>query len=208
MSEPELTTDLVKRVRDGEENAQDRLLAHTRERQRERASRRKSGYPLLRNYPETDDVIQELQIRLFKVLSSHPPTSAAHYRALWRQMTRRILGDFVRMLRGRNGRKAQSLTNLEIAVDGEKLLDLLRVPGEDTMCLDCWAAFHECAAKLPNKEREVFHLVWYSSKSQGETAKLLGVSPRTVKRRWRRARILVSVCLTDSAGGCCCRSRN
>ena len=42
---------------------------------------------------------------------------------------------------------------------------------------------------LPDDEREVFALVWYHDLSQAEAADVLGVSVRTVIRRWQAARI-------------------
>jgi RNA polymerase sigma-70 factor (ECF subfamily) len=60
-----------------------------------------------------------------------------------------------------------------------------------------WTEFHEKAAALPPEEREVFGLLWYQGLSQADAAKLLAVSPRTLKRRWHKARIL----LFEAMGG-------
>jgi RNA polymerase sigma factor (sigma-70 family) len=43
--------------------------------------------------------------------------------------------------------------------------------------------------QLPNKEHEVFDLLWYQGLTQDEAAQLLGVSKRTIKRRWQSARL-------------------
>ncbi len=45
--------------------------------------------------------------------------------------------------------------------------------------------------RLPAEEREVFDLLWYQELSQAEAAALLGVSERTIKRRWQSARIML-----------------
>jgi len=55
--------------------------------------------------------------------------------------------------------------------------------------LAAWGEFHEQIGALPEEEREVFDLLWYQGLSQAEAAELLGVSERTVKRRWQQARL-------------------
>ena len=52
-----------------------------------------------------------------------------------------------------------------------------------------WAEFHEQVEELPENEREVFQLIWYSGTTQREAAELLGISERTVLRRYCRARL-------------------
>jgi RNA polymerase sigma-70 factor (ECF subfamily) len=44
---------------------------------------------------------------------------------------------------------------------------------------------------LPDKEREVFNLLWYEGLSQQEAASVLSIDVRTVKRHWQSARIMI-----------------
>jgi RNA polymerase sigma-70 factor (ECF subfamily) len=60
--------------------------------------------------------------------------------------------------------------------------------GEPTS-LEDWTTFHECVGALPDEEREVFGLIYYDGLLQEEAATELGISLRTVKRRWQSARI-------------------
>jgi DNA-directed RNA polymerase specialized sigma24 family protein len=62
-------------------------------------------------------------------------------------------------------------------------------PTWDPRRLAEWAEFHEQAAALPEKPREVFDLLWYQGLSQGEAAEAIGVDVRTVKARWQDARL-------------------
>ncbi|HYT92213.1 MAG TPA: sigma-70 family RNA polymerase sigma factor, partial [Gemmataceae bacterium] len=55
-------------------------------------------------------------------------------------------------------------------------------PGPGDMV--AWGEFHEQVGALPAEEQEVFGLVWYQGLSPAEAAALLGVSDRTVRRRW------------------------
>ncbi|MFV2068565.1 MAG: RNA polymerase sigma factor, partial [Pirellulales bacterium] len=55
-----------------------------------------------------------------------------------------------------------------------------------------WAEFHAQIEQLPDDAREVFDLVWYGGLSQADAAEVLEVDPRTVRRRWRQARLSLS----------------
>jgi RNA polymerase sigma-70 factor (ECF subfamily) len=67
--------------------------------------------------------------------------------------------------------------------------------------LAAWGEFHEQIGALPDEEREVFDLLWYQSLSQAEAAELLGVSERTVKRRWLSARLALREALQGEIPG-------
>jgi RNA polymerase sigma-70 factor (ECF subfamily) len=58
-----------------------------------------------------------------------------------------------------------------------------------------WGHFHDVVGRLPEEEREVFDAVYYGGATQQEVAGMLGVSDRTVKRRWRSAKILLGQAL-------------
>ncbi len=57
--------------------------------------------------------------------------------------------------------------------------------------LDAWTRFHEAVESLGDEQREVFNLLWYEALTQPEAASVLGVSQRTVGRRWLAARCAV-----------------
>ena len=52
-----------------------------------------------------------------------------------------------------------------------------------------WTEMHKVIESLPEESREMFDLLWYHELSQEEAAKLIGLSVRQVKRRWREAKI-------------------
>jgi RNA polymerase sigma-70 factor (ECF subfamily) len=53
--------------------------------------------------------------------------------------------------------------------------------------LAAWTEFHTQVEALPDEEREVFNLLWYHGVPQHEAARLLGVTERVPKHRWRSA---------------------
>jgi DNA-directed RNA polymerase specialized sigma24 family protein len=57
---------------------------------------------------------------------------------------------------------------------------------------------HEAAARLPDELRAVFDLLWYQEMSQTEDAALLGITRRSVKLRWTKARLQVQQALSGS----------
>src|SRR5207302_3839847 len=62
---------------------------------------------------------------------------------------------------------------------------------DDPYQLALWTEFHRQAEALPDEEKVVFDLIWYHGMQQEEVAQVLGVSVRTVKTRWREARLLL-----------------
>lgn len=75
--------------------------------------------------------------------------------------------------------------------DGESLVEISEDPGEEPSDLAEWAEFHERVQTLPDAEREVFDLLWYEGLGQKEVAHILGVTERTVKNRWRSAKLML-----------------
>ena len=62
-----------------------------------------------------------------------------------------------------------------------------------------WTEFHEQVEALPEEVREVFNLLWYEQLGQEEAAEVLGVTTRTIRRRWQEARYrLQKACLGES----------
>ena len=65
----------------------------------------------------------------------------------------------------------------------------MAVDTDDPARLNAWTEFHRQVESLSDEEREVFNLIWYQGLTQAETATVLGVSERTVNRRWVAARL-------------------
>ena len=63
--------------------------------------------------------------------------------------------------------------------------------------IEQWSNFHEHIECLPAQEREVFNLLWYQGLEQAEAARVLGVDARTIRRRWRSARMMI----VEATGG-------
>jgi RNA polymerase sigma factor (sigma-70 family) len=73
----------------------------------------------------------------------------------------------------------------EESAGGEDLAEATSGPEE----LALWTEFHRHVEELDDPLREAFDLLYCHGLSQAEAAELLGVSDRTVRDRWRGARL-------------------
>ncbi|MFO0806582.1 MAG: sigma-70 family RNA polymerase sigma factor [Gemmataceae bacterium] len=188
------TTDLhnlLDLVRRGDADARNRVIEHACERVRKLARRMLRGYPQVRRWSETDDVLQNALLRLHRSLAEVRPESARQFYGLAATQIRRELLDLARHFGGAEGLGANHHSDGGAAVENQTHDPL----EPDT--LDAWARFHERVDALPDEEREVVQLIWYEGMKQPEAAALLAVSLATLKRRWQSARLRLSELLED-----------
>jgi RNA polymerase sigma-70 factor (ECF subfamily) len=179
------------RLRGGDETARAELLACACERLRNLARKMVRGFPKVHRWEQTDDVLQNAVLRLHRTLQRITVASSRDFFRLAALNIRRELLDLAKHYYGPEGEGARHGTwgAGESATTAGDLgpadpADLSREPAR----LAAWTEFHEQIEALPGEEREVFDLLWYQGLSQAEAAELLGVSERTVKRRWQSAR--------------------
>jgi RNA polymerase sigma factor (sigma-70 family) len=82
---------------------------------------------------------------------------------------------------------------VEGAVDAEAL--------DEEIPLERWELFHKTVEALPDELRDVFKLTWYLGLEQEAIGKTLGISVRTVSRRWKEARDHVARALEAGDAG-------
>jgi RNA polymerase sigma-70 factor (ECF subfamily) len=185
------TTRLLDRLRAGDARARDSLLEHTCDRLRRLTRRMLKTYPGVRRWEGTDDVLQNALLRLHRALADVAPESARHFHQLAALAIRRELLDLARHYAGPLGLAKKHHTDSagRSANDPGGALHSRAAVTEEPASLEEWELFHERAAALPDEERELFGLLFYEGLTQDEAAAVLGVSPRTVKRRWQAARL-------------------
>jgi RNA polymerase sigma factor (sigma-70 family) len=178
------------RLRSGDESARDELLDITRARLGRLARKMLQAYPGVQRWEQTDDILQNVALRLCRALKTIRPDSVQGFVGLAALQIRRELIDLARHYEGpegsgrHHGRRAGP-------DDGRTAPGLPDSPSDtdDPVRLATWSEFHETVESLPEAEREVFDLLWYQGLSQREAAALLGVTERVAKRRWRSARL-------------------
>jgi RNA polymerase sigma factor (sigma-70 family) len=142
----------------------------------------------LKRWEETDDVFQNASLRLFLALADVRPSSVRDFFRLAALHIRRELIDLARRYFGPQGIGTRQTT----CHPGHGSSSVPYEQGdtsEEPSRLASWREFHEQVAQLPDEEREMFDLLWYQGLGQAEAAKLLGISERTVQRRWQTARL-------------------
>ena len=182
---------LLDRWQAGDVSAIDEIIIHAQNRLRQMAHRMLSSKPHVGRWNQTDDVLQNALIRLHRALKAVKPENQRAFNGLAATQIRRELIDMARSLYGPEGHARHHKSDLGDAnSDGNAAPQYEKVdPATDAMGQLEMTEFHESVGKLTDEELEVFQKIFYLDMSQAEVAIELGVSERTVKRRWRDARL-------------------
>lgn len=181
--EPTNTTILLAQIAEGSDDAFNELMDRLYGRLRALCAKMLRSYAHLRRWEQTDDVLQNAMLRLYRAVQEVRLESKRHLLNLAAKQIRRTLIDLARHHFGPlgDGQNHQS--------DDGRLIGLQAGPQQEAESLEWWTQFHESVEKLPDDEREAFELVWYAGMTQKEAAEVLGVAERTVLRRLHRARM-------------------
>jgi RNA polymerase sigma-70 factor (ECF subfamily) len=166
----------------------DELLLRACDRLRVLAGKGLRGFPALRRWVETDDVLQQAMLRLHRALQLVHPSTVGEFFALAGLQMRRELHDLHRHHFGPQGVGANHHTDGRGKAADDVNGPLLAVADDADMPVG-WDRFHELVEALPDDERAVVDCLFVNDLTQEETVQVLGVSLRTVKRRWQSARI-------------------
>ncbi len=194
--------DCLQDLRRGVPEAREQLIELTRNRlQRLTQTMLKDHVPLGR-WEELDDVLQRASLRLWMVLKEHHPESSLEFFRLAATVLRRELIDIARHYYGPLGQARHHQTPPPGVASHASLTDLANADSTcDPGLLQEWSEFHTFVESLPEAMRSAFDLLWYQGLRQSEAAQLLGVSERTVQRRWHEARMAVYRHLHGKAAG-------
>lgn len=157
-------------------------------RMRQLAQKMLRQYPVVRRWEDTDDILQEAALRLHRALREVVPESDLHLHRLACQQVRRVLIDLSRQYSRRNSFAANHDTGHEgipLRDAPDRADDFVSNPDD----LERWTQLHLLASAMPRILRDVFDLLWYEDLDQITAAELLGITTRTLQRRWREARV-------------------
>jgi RNA polymerase sigma factor (TIGR02999 family) len=173
-------TRLLVSLREGEREAADRLLplvyGELRAMARRRLAPRSAGHTL-----DTTGLVHEVYLRLFDQTQLEW-RDRRHFYAVVAMAMRQIVVDHARRrLAGKRG-GGQDRVGLDMAevASGDRIAEVLEV--------------HEALAKLKALDERLASIVemrYFAGFSVEETAEMLGLTERTVKRDWRKARALL-----------------
>jgi RNA polymerase sigma-70 factor (ECF subfamily) len=180
----------LERLRTGDEAARGELVKIACQRLSRLAQRMLRSYPGVRRWEQTDDVLQNAALRLYRALDVVKPASVRSFLNLAGVQIRRELIDLARHYNGPRGpgphhaRQGRSDNSRAAVGPPDPVSD-----SDDPARLVDWTEFHDQVEALPAEQKEVFDLLWYQGLSQAEVAALLGVTERVVRYRWRAARL-------------------
>ena len=150
------------------------------------ASRMIRGFPTVRRWDDTADVVQAAALRLHRALGDVDLREPRHLLRLAALQIRRELLDLARKYANSESFAAYHETNAVATAEGvvmqvDRAADSSATPADG---LESWTRLHAAVAALPDDDRELFDLVWFMGATQHDIATLTGSSPRTVRRRW------------------------
>jgi RNA polymerase sigma-70 factor (ECF subfamily) len=174
------------RLRAGDPAARRDLLGAASERLRRLARKMLRADGRLRRWVESGDVLNDAVLRLSRALEAVTPGTLREFFRLAALQVRRELLDLARHHFGPCGAAAHHQSNPPQV--GPPMVEADPPDCRDEpSALAAWAEMHEKAGALPEQQREAFDLVYYQGLSHAEAAALLGVSTKTVQRRWHAA---------------------
>lgn len=140
-------------------------------------------FPGVKRWEETDDVFQTALIRLCRSLEFVVPQNSV---ALMRLAARDIRCALIDLARHYGGPQGHGANHDSSGGKSSVLAIAVRDDTHEAASLAYWSEFHARVHELPDEMQEIIDLLWYQGISQQEAAICLGVSERTVQRRWRQ----------------------
>jgi RNA polymerase sigma factor (sigma-70 family) len=181
----------IERLKSGDDSAFDELLIHFEARLISLTRKRLKTFPAVRRWEQTDDVFQAAAMRLRKALKEVTPTSTVEFFGLAALQVRRELLNMNAIYRHRLTPSRVRRKRSEAVSSSETEPDDPVEDREELHEIDAWTDFHEAAEALTVEIRDVFRLIWYDGLTQVEAAVVLGVSERTIRSRWQKARLAI-----------------
>jgi len=192
----------VQKLKEGDDGAREQLLQLAADRLLHLTRRIKKDFAGIARWEETEDVFQQATLKLYTAMEFVELESATHFLRLAAQQIRRQLIDLSRSYYGPQGIGRNHASQAGFA-DGSKnpspgqyAFEAAEVSLDPQKVLE-WSDFHQLIEDLDPEERTIVDLLWYHGMGQEDAAGLLNVSLKTVKRRWRSAKLN----LYDKLGG-------
>jgi RNA polymerase sigma factor (sigma-70 family) len=187
----------------GDQSARSRLIAFASDRLGKLARAMLMGNPLHR-FEGSDDLMQQTLVRLNRCIDQAQPTTASAVLALAAVEMRRALIDFARHYFGSRGIGSNEVLQPETAVSAMQPPQILASgvpePNQAVLQAENLERLYAAVDDLAEEERQVVDLLWIHDLTQLEAAAVLGIAPRTVGRRWRRARVQLYEALREEQG--------
>lgn len=194
MTDPTVGSDmlaLVQKIRDGDQASREAFASHIYDRLVKLARLiLRNGSARVQRWEETDDLVHAAWFRIQRAIESSS-LEITRQEQLFRLAARHIRFEIIDMHRKHRARAMGHQTKAQDA-DGQVAQDgnvYVANPSMDPQQVAQWAEFHELVERMPEPLKEVTDLLWYQGLTQEEAAQLLQVSVKSIKRRWRDAKL-------------------
>ena len=206
MSNPDLTNstlvvqNCLDRFGTDFERASGELLSAAMNRLRLLSRKILADIPGVKRWDNTDDLLQNASLKLWKALETHHPPTPVDFFRLAACIIRRELIDLSRSRFGPLGLGANHFSPRNGSSHGNKMAPLdAGTDSHNPAKLNEWTEFHAYIERLPEDERQLFDLLWYQGLTLAETSDLLGIPLRTLGRYWKLARVKLAETLIPEA---------
>ena len=183
---------LLDQLAAGDQHASSELIQLARGRLLQLARRILTDIPQVRSWEESDDLVQNAAVRLWRALARHKPPTPLDFYRLAAALIRRELLDLSRHYFGPSGHGTHLRHSIHRPVDTQSATPVDFQHADDTndpQKMSRWADFHEYIELLPDDERALFDVLWYQGLNIEQGAEILQLSARTLRRRWKDARL-------------------
>jgi RNA polymerase sigma factor (sigma-70 family) len=175
-------------LRAGDERARNALIEHAYERLRKLARSHLRGFsPLKARGEVTDSVLNDVVVRLERALEEVKPDSPRQFFGLASQHIRWALLDLKK-----RGKRELAMGQEKSGASPPEAVDSTAGPATRAEKRDFVEDLHTKVQDLPDELREVVDLLFYQDLTQEEAADVLGISVRTIGRKWRKARLVLA----------------
>ena len=194
-------TRLLARAKSGNTIARDELVESVYHRLNGLCQVLKSKYPGVVVYEQTGDIMGQVWPKLLRELSSKEFKNSAHFFSFSATMIRNVLIDLLRKHYGKNGKGSREISmGADKEEQGSEGIRVALVEGRDTHTPDrdvMRSEVHSVINRLAPEHQEMFNLRFYHGLKEVECADALNVDVRTIRRRWRSARLALASELAD-----------
>ncbi len=172
---------LIDRLRRGDDSARAELLTRAYQRLRRiAASMYHRDFPRLKDRHDLESVVDESWPRLMRALETARPPTVEDFLRLVAHKVRQVLLDMADQQRRRDDLVRDGLLNAPEDPGRIEPADNSLDPGRLALLTE----FHRHVENLPEDQRTVFDLHYYTDLPQAEIARLLGLHPRKVSYLW------------------------
>lgn len=182
------------------ERASGELLSAAMNRLRLLSRKIMADIPGVKRWDNTDDLLQNASLKLWKALETHHPPTPVDFFRLAACIIRRELIDLSRSRFGPLGVGANHFSPRSGSSHDNRTAPLdAGTDSHNPAKLTEWTEFHAYIERLPEDERQLFDLLWYQGLTLAETSELLGIPLRTLGRYWKLARVKLAETLIPEA---------